>query len=88
MNWYVKSEYDLSCYDCKRVILFEGYMLDNDLWLSVARKDENLCIGCLEKRLGRRLVHGDFQNIPYNFGFDGDHDGIPRSERLRNRLGI
>jgi len=71
-----------------QVIPYEGYMLDEDLWLTVAKKDENLCIGCLERRLGRRLTPNDFQNIPYNFGFEGEVEQIPKSKRLRERLGV
>jgi len=88
MDWHKKSSYDFSCSECKGSTLYEGYMLDEDLWLTVAKKDENLCIGCLERRLGRRLTPNDFQNIPYNFGFEGEVEQIPKSKRLRERLGV
>jgi hypothetical protein len=40
-----------------------------------------LCIGCVEQRLGRRLTNRDFDRIPLNVDAD-----IPRSDRLKSRL--
>ena len=40
-----------------------------------------LCIGCLEKRLGRELNEEDFLNCLLN-----SLPNLPRSERLTNRL--
>jgi hypothetical protein len=40
-----------------------------------------LCVGCLEKRLGRKLKPEDF---PRRHAFN--QPGFPRSERLANRL--
>jgi len=42
-------------------------------------RDEILCIGCLEKRLGRTLIAGDFTNAPVN-------NSQYKSERMRDRL--
>jgi hypothetical protein len=39
-----------------------------------------LCIGCLERRLGRELEPVDFTDAPLNYG-------SRKSERLRQRLG-
>jgi hypothetical protein len=39
-----------------------------------------LCIGCLEARLGGKLVASDFPDYPINMGV------FPQSTRLRNRL--
>lgn len=52
LNW--------DCADCGESTIPEYYMLHNRIWLSVAGKREMLCIGCVERRLGRRLVKGDF----------------------------
>jgi hypothetical protein len=41
-----------------------------------------LCIGCLEKRLGRTLVPSDFIKAPVNDPAEFSH-----SDRLLNRLG-
>jgi hypothetical protein len=40
-----------------------------------------LCIGCLEKRIGRRLVPQDFMAVPIN-----DHDDAWKTPRLAERL--
>ena len=49
-----------------------------------------LCIGCLERRLGRELVLADFTDVPVNRlgpGPDGAYyEWHYRSARLRNRL--
>ncbi len=37
------------------------FMLRDELWLSIARKNELLCIPCTEFRLGRKLVMNDFK---------------------------
>jgi len=42
--------------------------------------DEFLCIGCLEKRIGRALCRADFIDVPIN---DPNHQ---HSDRLRDRL--
>ena len=41
--------------------------------------DGMLCIGCLERRLGRTLASGDFEHLPINNELHG-------SSRLRDRL--
>ena len=43
-------------------------------------KDGYLCIGCLERRLGRQLDREDFTSSPVN------HDQAERSSRLTSRL--
>jgi hypothetical protein len=42
---------------------------------------EILCIGCLEKRIGRTLCRTDFIDAPINDPNEHQH-----SDRLRNRL--
>lgn len=51
---------DAPCDDCLEPIGYDVYMLHDKLWLSVAKKGENLCISCLEKRLGRKVTQNDF----------------------------
>jgi len=43
-----------------------------------------LCIGCLERRLGRRLTPADFTDAPANDPSDRDSG---RSRRFLDRLG-
>lgn len=41
-------------------------MLEEAVWLSIARKEEVLCIGCTEKRLGRRIMPVDLKRCLMN----------------------
>jgi hypothetical protein len=63
----------------------EYYMVTNPVWKKAGVEPNGgmLCIGCLEDRLGRLLIHSDFLWCPLNVMnvFDGS------SERLRKRLG-
>jgi hypothetical protein len=74
-----------SCWDCNTCTLCndEYYMVDNGVW-EVATEDFGghgmLCIGCLEARLGGKLVASDFPDYPINKGV------FPQSTRLQNRL--
>lgn len=68
MNWYKKARTNiLDCDDCGKTTLEENYMLKEEIWDTVADRNTNLCIDCLEKRLGRKLVQFDFQPIGFNF---------------------
>jgi hypothetical protein len=49
----------------------EFYMIHNHLWEQAVpnrqqRENRVLCIGCLEERLGRKLLPNDFTNTPVN----------------------
>lgn len=76
--------YGFNCWDCNINTLHidEYYMVDNGLW-EVATEDFGgdgmLCIGCLEARLGDKLVADDFTDAPINFIF-------PQSARLQQRM--
>ncbi|QSM01148.1 hypothetical protein SEA_NANOSMITE_124 [Mycobacterium phage Nanosmite] len=60
----------------------EFYFIRTDLWLSVMPSiDGMLCVGCIEIRLGRRLVSTDFTNASINSLYHGR-----KSDRLVNRL--
>ena len=60
----------------------EWYMLEDEVWNSVALPDEMLCIGCVEGRLGRKLSGSDFAAVMEN-----DPNLFDLSERLVSRLG-
>lgn len=46
----------------------EFYMVHNELWLSAGMNTRSgmLCIGCLEKRIGRTLTDNDFTDCLLN----------------------
>jgi hypothetical protein len=55
-----------SCRDCERPNP-EGYMVNRDLWQkAVGRRMLGgcLCVACLEKRLGHKLMPEDFADQP------------------------
>jgi hypothetical protein len=61
----------------------EFYFVHTSIWLSVMDGIQGmLCIGCLEVRLGRRLVASDFTDASIN----SLHHGSGKSVRLVNRL--
>jgi hypothetical protein len=59
----------------------ETYMVRDKVWKEAGMEGYGgcLCIGCLEKRIGRRLRPKDFTNHIFN--------SAPASERLRKRQG-
>lgn len=74
----------LDCLWCGVDTVDEYYIVTREIWEQYGpKKNEGcLCIGCLEDRMDRRLVPGDFTDVPVNT--DGGH----RSERLRDRMGL
>src|SRR5688572_11904104 len=52
-NTHVDEKY--RCADCDKVHP-TTCMLRNEVWKSIAAKDERLCFSCTEKRLGRRIT--------------------------------
>jgi len=59
-------------------------MVTDQVWSSVADRGM-LCIGCLEKRLGRMLHARDFTDVPINQVADMTDDASARFlNRLRN----
>lgn len=66
----------------------EFYMVRDELWLAAGMhtgldresNEEFLCIGCLEKRLGRELAGADFTDTPVNSA------SAHKSPRMRDRL--
>lgn len=72
---------DWRCRDCgsDTRVLDEYYMVIDDLWAKAVSSEERgiyLCIGCLEHRIGRRLVRTDFSKPSIDGRF---------SDRLRDR---
>jgi hypothetical protein len=80
----LESSIELPCHDCEVDTNEAGeyYMLNNDLWARLAPLPDGrgyLCIGCAERRLGRRITPLDFSDAPIN--------QPDKSERLLDRLG-
>ena len=75
---------DFLCLDCGQdtCLLGEYYMVRDEFWLA-ANPDRAgmLCIGCLERRLGRELTSSDFTDCPLN-----QESLVLRSSRLTKRL--
>jgi hypothetical protein len=75
------------CLDCQNDVLRGGeyYLLRDEVWLEAnPQRRGMLCIGCVEKRLGRRMTPSDFQGAPL------DHhliNGPALSKRLMTRIG-
>lgn len=73
------------CADCLAPTIDEHYMVSDSVWATAGMPPGPfawLCVGCLEKRLGRMLCRADFTPAPVNR--DGWHQR--RSERLADRL--
>ena len=84
------------CADCsvETYSIGQGYMVEHSIaaQAGIGRHDGYLCIGCLERRLGRKLTHDDFMDVPINTMTEFYRPGrttlqIFRSERLRDRMG-
>ena len=70
-----------ACIDCGIDTLEAGesYMVRDDVW-PLAYHGGRLCVGCLERRIGRRLTPADFTGVPLNEAGPWD------SPRLLSRL--
>lgn len=77
---WLLAEGHFDCLDCHKDTsrAKEYYMVQHNLWRQTGMRPKNgmLCIGCLEKRLGRRLNADDFLGGDYAY----------RPERLSTRL--
>ena len=73
--------YDFACVDCGVDTSDTGefYMVQDELW-PLSEYGSMLCIGCLEARLGRRLVPSDFTDCLIN------QETYGHSQRLQSRL--
>jgi hypothetical protein len=75
----------LNCLDCgvDTAVIRECYMIRDDVWRAAHPDDEGqLCVACLERRLGRKLDDRDF--IWCSANVEAVFYG---SKLLRNRLG-
>ena len=73
------------CEDCKASTDGEHDLVHDALWFEACPNPSAwLCLGCLETRLGRRLVPSDFKPINLNFSPLIE----ARSERFQNRVGL
>lgn len=66
-------ELDMLCADCgvDTDDIHEFYMVNDELWLQavpIQKENESrvLCVGCLERRIGRQLTSKDFTDAPVN----------------------
>jgi hypothetical protein len=80
-----KSINHTRCNDCRFNVIKGGeyYMRHPKLWEKKLKLgwNDNLCIGCLEQRLGRKVRLRDMLFLPaYSWMF-------PQSDRLTNRIG-
>lgn len=58
-----------------------GPMLHDELWLSIAKRTDLLCMGCMEKRLGRQIELADLSK---HFRNDSDRIWAERLDALRS----
>jgi hypothetical protein len=70
-----------NCADCGMNTFYEYYMVHDELWDSVSKSEEMLCILCLEARLGFKLSKKDFTDCPINKDL-----WIDSTKILKNRL--
>ena len=78
---YACADCDINTHD-----IGEYYVVSDKLWLSTLGLREYfkmLCVGCFERRIGRRLRPSDFKRVPPSL-----EPGELRSSRLQERLGI
>ena len=60
------------CQDCGRdttpdeLAGWEWYLVRDELWAEAGNPSGFLCVGCLERRLGRALRPDDFSDAPVN----------------------
>lgn len=75
---------DDRCFSCRTDTYASGeyYMVRPELWRTYG-VEGMLCIGCLERRVGRRLTPQDFIDAPIN-----SEEFPDKSDRLKDRLGI
>ena len=64
-NNYPVAEHERKCQDC-RLKNTMVYMADDDIWKSAGLDDGICCVGCLAKRLGRKLEITDFKESKVN----------------------
>lgn len=86
--------HDLKCTDCrcKPWNIGEDFYVTEGLWIftiPIKKQNDIICIGCFEKRLGRKLTRKDFKPWFRNNRWYGDRTKLlndPPSARLIDRL--
>ena len=53
------------CEDCESDS-FKWFMVQNEIWDKYGVDDRMLCLECLEKRVGRKMLFEDFTDCPLN----------------------
>lgn len=78
-----KSKAKWDCVDCSQNTSYEHYFATNEVWMKQAGMGEAgmLCVGCLERRIGRRLEPTDFTDAHIN-----NPKTHPMTMRLRARI--
>jgi hypothetical protein len=71
---------DVNCDDCGHDY-DEYYMVRNDVWRAAGLHRGLLCVGCLERRIGRQLHQQDFKDVETN-----EPGTFRQSLRLRKRM--
>lgn len=101
--WYKRVGHCRKCTDCgcKPWDLGEDFYVRDGLWLitiPAKKRDDVICIGCFEKRLGRKLTRHDFKpwfrnnrcysisKTPLYWRMTGKLLNDPPSKRLADRL--
>jgi hypothetical protein len=67
----------------------EMFFVHDHVWRAAGMTDWSgcLCVGCLEKRIGRRLTPDDFSNHVFNTSFPGTPRLLERQGRHYDPLG-
>jgi hypothetical protein len=65
---------------CRHGGKWEWYMVRDAVWTEARAADGYLCIGCLERRLGRPLTSEDFSTAPVNNWSPWDTDRLMRAK--------
>ena len=66
---------------CRHKGRHEYYSVNDEIWKVAGMDSGFLCIGCLERRIGRSLTPDDFKDCPIN-----DPDEPWHTPRLASRL--
>lgn len=86
LSIYIQAHHalqDVTCQACDVDTIETGeyYMVTNELWKRYGCGRGMLCLGCLEERMGRKLIAADFTKAQIN-----DSDKLDISERMKDRL--
>lgn len=75
------SHKNFACMDCRKDTWNEYHMLYMHVWKKANPQIKGkLCVSCVEKRLGRKLISRDFTKAKVNT------DKVKRTAMLQNRI--